>query len=144
MAKFWNWFSVMKFRERKVFFAARGASTAVVGAVCGLSLAPPGPIGPCNVLILIRWENHNKDCHSCVGRKKVWLKGIILCKVHFVSYGIGPCSLSWQPIRFVKTRPPFSVRCKWISTIAFRLKFSFLDDANKWNNWMLECLNSFN
>ena len=45
----------MKVRERKVFFAARGASTAV-GAVCGLSLAPPGPIGPCNVLILMHWE----------------------------------------------------------------------------------------
>ena len=46
----------MKVRERKVFFVARGASTAVVGAVCGLSLAPPGPIGPCNVLILMHWE----------------------------------------------------------------------------------------
>ena len=80
----------MKMRERKVFFAARGASTAVVGAVCGLSLAPPGPIGPCNVLILMHWENQNKDCHSCLCKKinvlsHTFSAKLTLCHMELVS-----------------------------------------------------------
>ena len=80
----------MKMRERKVFFAARGVSTAVVGAVFGLSLAPPGPIGPCNVLILMHWENHNKDCQSCVCKKLMssvilFSAKLTLCHMELVS-----------------------------------------------------------